>query len=279
MTDLLSRTTQAAKKAVVKPLTAGDVRLGMRKRWCAPEWAVMWEVNEGTGYRTGRSADAVMMSLWPSRGLELHGVEIKVSRSDFRREAADPTKAEAIAQYCDRWWLHTTPKVVDDLSALPMQWGLREFDGRAWRTIREASKLMPVPMTRHFLAALMRRAETTLQEDLRAQARKELKAEREKIAEDVEARVASALRGLDGLTERVKAFEKKTGIDLASWRSTDEHVEAFKLATALQKHGFSASKWSSVQSQVESVRTNTEALAKAIDQLATPGQETFDVRT
>ena len=47
------------------------------------------------------SGDAVIMSLWPSRGLELHGVEIKVSRADWKREAADPAKAEAIAAYCD----------------------------------------------------------------------------------------------------------------------------------------------------------------------------------
>ena len=73
-------------------LKASDIRAAMSKRWAAPEWAIMWEVAEGTGARGGRYADAVMMSLWPSRGLELHGVEIKISRADWKREAFDPQR-------------------------------------------------------------------------------------------------------------------------------------------------------------------------------------------
>lgn len=113
MTDLFTKPAKAIR------LKASDIRAGMKKRWCDPQWAIMWEVGEGTGAMSGRYADAVMMSLWPSRGLELHGVEIKISRSDWKREAADPSKAEAIARYCDRWWVHTPPGIVDDLSDLP----------------------------------------------------------------------------------------------------------------------------------------------------------------
>ena len=127
----------------------------MSKRWCEPQWSIMWEVGEGTGAMSGRYADAVMMSLWPSRGLELHGVEIKISRAYWKREAADPSKAEAIARYCDRWWIHTSPGIVDDLSDLPPAWGLREFDGKNWSTIREAEKTAADPIDRPFLASLL----------------------------------------------------------------------------------------------------------------------------
>lgn len=78
MSDLLKALPRARLKA-------SDIRGGMAKRWRSPEWAIMWEVGEGTGAASGRYADAVMMSLWPSRGLELHGVEIKVSKSDWKR--------------------------------------------------------------------------------------------------------------------------------------------------------------------------------------------------
>ncbi len=153
MSDLLSKPVKPIR------LTAGDIRIAMSKRWKDPEYAIMWEVGEGTGAISGRYADALIMSLWPSRGLELHGVEIKISRSDWKREAADPTKAEAIARYCDRWWIHTPPGIVDDLSALPPAWGLREFDGKAWKTIREADKTDAEPITRRFLVAMLRRAD------------------------------------------------------------------------------------------------------------------------
>lgn len=112
-------------------ITSNHIRTAMSKRWTDPEWAIMWEVGQGTGAAGGRYADAVMMSLWSSRGLELHGVEIKISRSDWKREAADPSKAEAIARFCDRWWVHTAPGVVDDLSDLPPAWGLRRCSQKA----------------------------------------------------------------------------------------------------------------------------------------------------
>jgi len=145
----------------LKPLklSAADIRLAMSKRWAEPEYAIMWEVGESTGAVRSRFADAMIMSLWPSRGLELHGVEIKISRSDWKREAADPKKAEALARFCDRWWIHTPPGVIVDQSELPPAWGLREFNGKTWKTIREAEKTDAEPVSRAFLAALLRRAD------------------------------------------------------------------------------------------------------------------------
>lgn len=147
-------------------MTSSTIRTAMAKRWAAPQWAIMWEVADGTGARARRRADAVMMSLWPSAGLELHGVEIKISKSDWKREAKDPTKSEAIAQYCDRWWIHTPPGIVTDLSELPPAWGLREFSGRQWKTVKEAGKTEAVPVSRDFLAALLRRADGDMQKML-----------------------------------------------------------------------------------------------------------------
>ena len=90
-----------------KHLTAADICVGLRKRYIAPEWALLFNVANGTGARQYRYADAIGMSLYPSRGLEIHGFEVKISKSDWKREAADPEKAETIAAYCDRWWVVT----------------------------------------------------------------------------------------------------------------------------------------------------------------------------
>ncbi len=109
MSDLLDRAPLLPAAQPPKMLRAADIRAGMATRWAAPEYAIMWEVADATGARHSRLADAVMMSLWPSRGLELHGVEIKVSRADWRREALTPQKAEKIAAYCDRWWSTRRP--------------------------------------------------------------------------------------------------------------------------------------------------------------------------
>lgn len=166
-----------ARKPIIKTV---DIQTAMTKKWSAPEWAILWEVANSTGTNAKRRADAVMMSLWPSRGLELHGVEIKISRSDWKREAADPTKAEEIARFCDRWWVHTPKGLIEDISEIPPAWGLREYDGRAWRTVKEAELTEAQPVTRSFLAAMLRRSD----EVNKALASHVLEAERAKIYEE-----------------------------------------------------------------------------------------------
>lgn len=208
-----------------KGLRASDIRAAMSKRWRDPEWAIMWEVGEGTGARSGRFADAVMMSLWPSRGLELHGVEIKISRADWKREAADPAKAEAVAKFCDRWWIHTSPGVVDDLSDLPPAWGLREFDGRAWRTIREAEKTPADPITRTFLAAMLRRADGVMKglmdealRDARDAVYAEAEQNRKRFAASVEDAVKRRTESLQMGMKNINLFEAAFGEGQAySW--------------------------------------------------------------
>lgn len=177
-------------------ITAASIRSAMAKRWAAPEYALMWEVADTTGASTKRFADAVIMSLWPSRGLELHGVEIKVSRSDWKREATDPKKAEAIAQYCDRWYVHTAPGVVADISEVPPAWGLREFDGKTWRTIREAEKRQPVAIDRAFLASILRRADTTMRlliEEANREARRQQEEEMQRWRDEREKHIEYAV--------------------------------------------------------------------------------------
>lgn len=205
----------AKPKLVIK---TGDIQAAMAKKWAAPEYAIMWEVGEGTGAMAGRYADAVIMSLWPSRGLELHGIEIKVTRSDWKREAADPTKAEAIAQYCHRWYIHTPPGVVQDLSELPPAWGLREWDGRCWRTIREATLRTPEPITYQFLAAMLRRADNAMarmvrdaSEAAREAARVAIQKEEETYARRVDAAVERRTRSLAAREEELDAFTKAFG--------------------------------------------------------------------
>jgi len=93
---------------------------------------------------------------YSQRCLLLHGHEVKVSRSDWLHELADPSKAEAIKRYCDRWWLVVPdPKIVRD--DLPAGWGLLAFDANGkLRVVRRAPALNPEPIPATFRGALMR---------------------------------------------------------------------------------------------------------------------------
>jgi len=82
-------------------VTEADVLDALRYRHRPPAWAFLEKVRNGTGYqRDARTADAIAMSVWPSRGLTLHGFEVKVVRGDWLRELRDPEKADEFFKYC-----------------------------------------------------------------------------------------------------------------------------------------------------------------------------------
>lgn len=268
MADLLT-----PKQKPVK-LSSSDIRAAMAKRWTAPEYAIMWEVANGTGAGPSRYADAVIMSLWPSRGLELHGVEIKISRSDWKREAADPRKAEAIARFCDRWYVHTPPGIVDDLSDLPPAWGLREFDGRAWKTIREAAKNEPEPVTRPFLAALLRRADETqrlmINEAMR-EAREQQYAEMEKFratrAKEIDEAAARRTAHLEDAAKNIAAFQQAFGENSISNWGVD-HAALGRAARALSDCG--SKNYGSLSKRLRAAADEIDAIARMVDAPAKP---------
>lgn len=138
-------------------MRSADICEALRKKFAAPEYALFFEVGDATGGRARRWADAVSMSLWPSRGLSLSGYEIKVARNDWVKEMKQPAKAEAIAQYCTQWWMVTAPGIVRE-GELPELWGHFELHANGLRVIKPAPITEAAPITPHFLAALLRRA-------------------------------------------------------------------------------------------------------------------------
>jgi hypothetical protein len=140
-----------------------------------PEWAFVEHVRDSAGFNASRTIDAMALGLWPSRGLELHGFEVKVSRADFRREVADVAKMDAFAKVLDRFWV-VAPKGVVPPVELPATWGLLEVgeDGVSIRQKVAAPLLtdVRVPIPRDFLVPLLRAAGAVVQsrpEDLVAE--------------------------------------------------------------------------------------------------------------
>lgn len=139
-------------------MTADDIFEAIRNEHPADAWAVLPQLRDGTGWRAGRTADAVAMSLWPSRGLGLHGFEIKVSRGDWLRELKQPAKAESIFTYCDRWWvvIPSAGNIIGD-GEIPPTWGLCTVGpDRSLTRVVQAPQLEPKPLDRVFVAAVMR---------------------------------------------------------------------------------------------------------------------------
>ena len=196
-------------------ITAAQVRAALQARYTAPRYALLFEVADATGMRGTRSADALAMSCWPSMGLELEGMEIKVSRGDWRSELAKPQKAETIAAYCDRWWVVTAPGVVQDVGELPSAWGWLLWDGRRLTTQKPAAKRAePKALDRDFLAALLRRAARTDAGDVEALVAQRMAAKEEDFERRVLERVQARTREYEQLKTQVRAFTEASGVDL-----------------------------------------------------------------
>lgn len=206
------------------------------ERGNGPAWAFIPKVRNAAGFNATRTIDALAMSLWPSRGLEIHGHEIKVSRADWLRELKDPAKAEAFARHVDRWWLVVSDTTIVKEGELPPTWGLMVATGRGLVVRVQAPELPATDapwMPRSFLAALLRSA-TRTQDVTPAEVRAAVSAAREtwdaQHAENIERWRVSR----DGLRDRLRSFEESSGLSLASWADTGDDGHAARVGSAVK---------------------------------------------
>jgi len=136
--------------------TTQDLTQLLRSKYSGPVWAFAAEVPNGTGSDKSRSCDGLAMSLWPSKGLHLHGFEVKVSRSDWLKEIQDVSKAAAFSRYCHYWWI-VAPKGVLKIEELPADWGwMQPTDASNLRTKRPATLTQPELPDHVLLAGIFR---------------------------------------------------------------------------------------------------------------------------
>lgn len=121
-----------------------------------PRYVYAAEVRNRAGFDATRTADFIAMDLWPSKGLALHGHEVKVSRSDWLRELKEPEKAEAFRPYMDFWWLVVADRAIVRDGELPDGWGLLAPAGPWLRVVVTAPRQKAEPMPKSMMAAFLR---------------------------------------------------------------------------------------------------------------------------
>jgi hypothetical protein len=220
-----------------RSLALKDLHARLRVRYPEKECALFHEVRNETGWSSSpRYADALAMGLWPSRGLRLEGFECKVDRSDWLRELRAPEKADAIAPYCDLWWIVSpADPVVVKLDEVPPTWGWLVPHGSALKVVKPATpNPNPTPVDRSFLASVFRAAqgESTIAARL-DKLRDEMRRERDQSVEYAEQRAA---REGKELREAVAEFEKASGLSISRWTAGDVGAR-LKALQALEHKG------------------------------------------
>lgn len=112
-------------------ITARDVRGLLRKRFDSSRYSVMEEVGNATGSMQTRRLDMVVVSVWPSDGYTIEGIEVKVSKSDLKHELENPQKHNVFFGDIDFFSL-AAPREVITMSLIPEKWGVYEVyeDGK-----------------------------------------------------------------------------------------------------------------------------------------------------
>jgi hypothetical protein len=133
------------------------VEYGNGRRWVTAE-----HVKNAPGFFHTRCADLIAVDCWPAKGLEIHGHEVKVSRSDWLAELKQPEKAAAFIRHCDRWWVVVPDAALVKPGELPADWGLMSIGGGGGlRVVTAAPKLVPEPLPRELWVTLLRSAAKT----------------------------------------------------------------------------------------------------------------------
>ncbi len=219
--------------------TEHDLCLMLAKRYSAPAWAFFRGVRNSTGHtRTPRTADALAIGLYPSRGLSVHGFEVKSQRADWHRELAKPTKSEAVQQYCDYWWVVAADKTIVDVAAgeLPKTWGLLvPRKGGVLVTVVDAPQLEPKPLDRRFIAAICRRAHEDSRPD-----QETLHAMREEIREEISEKRQGRC-GHEYELDSLKSQLARAQADLKTYRDAEREA------------GFAISEWN-LKGRVQTVQ-------------------------
>lgn len=250
--------------------TAADVRALLRKRYAHPEWALCFEVANGTGAAARRYADAVAMNLFPSRGLALHGFEIKVSKSDFRSEIAKPEKSVDVQQYCDHWWIVAPAEAVDE-TLLPKTWGWMRVDGARLVVAKQAPELEAKPVTRTFMAALVRRANEVDAAEVDKLVRDKVDAIRQDDEKRFERRLNERARKGDEAVKALQELRERIGSE-DHWRMLDN--EAVAKAVKLVSTAGVLGTYGGIRELERSTRRAADQIAKALE--AVVGKETAE---
>lgn len=217
--------------------TAADIRAALRRYYPRQEAAICFEVAQGTGHMAHRHLDAIVMDLWPSRGLALHGIEIKVNLYDWRREKADPEKAEQVARFCDFFSI-AAPAGLVPREELPAAWGLMEVSEQgAVKIAVRPTKTEVQPITRAFMAAMLRGCQREDPEGVRAQ----IGAERSKLQDEYTNRVREEAERIAALRQEQGASWKKLieaiGEDPESWLYDRDVINAVKAVHIAKPEG------------------------------------------
>jgi hypothetical protein len=247
-------------------LRAHDLFLRLQSTFSEPAYITLEEVRDATGFDGVRTADAMAISLYRSRGKAVWGFEMKVSRADWLKELKQPEKSESILRFCDYWAVVVSDKNIVKEGELPATWGMYVAQKTRLKRVVPCPKLTPLPMSITMLTALLYNVD-----------HKHQKLEEKRLREEYEKGYAvgqkrtydsSWEKNFKSLEEKVKLFEEASGLQIQyGWNNAKigEAVNAIVNADQKLKNLLSDVTWGLRKSdEIKQVLAQYEEILKKI---------------
>ncbi len=201
-------------------MKTAEIMTLLRRKYAGDEYFMLEEVRDRAGFDVKRTADALVMGLWPSRGLHLEGFEVKASRGDWVNELHNPAKADVFWKLCHKWWVVAGDEKIVKKGELPDGWGLMvPSPGKSGGLVTEVTAALKAdtpPPTWDFFASMMKRMSNRVEpyEHEITAARAEGMASGKEAGE-----YASKLlrQNVNELRTRIQEFEKASGVQIPNW--------------------------------------------------------------
>lgn len=251
--------------------TAADLRDRLKEYHSSGEWVIQFEVANSTGMGVKRHADAVAMSIWPSRGYKIHGFEVKVSRSDWQREMREPQKADAVGQYCDAWFLVAPPDIVNEVE-IPETWGWLIPSGKSLRIKKQPLVTKAKEVGRDFIAAMLRNNHAEDETRIKAGVQKARAEDHKRFEERLARELKNRTYEFERLKEQVAKFEADSGIKITNaWGGDRDIGKKLKMLEAIGND-----QWNGLPHLITEMRRTLEAIETAHRDFCGTGQRGAD---
>lgn len=239
----------------------------LQKKFPEKEYVIMKEVSDASGYDRSRSADYVVVNLWPSRGLAINGIELKSYRGDWLNELKNPKKAENIFKYCDYWWLLTTDDTLAKIDEIPINWGWMAIKNDKIVVKKQAPKLTPVALSKSFSICMLRRAADKTDYVHVENIQNRIDSEKANAVSQIESANRSKLNRVNELQKIITDFEDASGLKLDNRYSFMGDLKKLGTAVKILLEGGTESLLEKLKMFKNGNDKVNESLSKAIEEL------------
>ena len=111
------------EKAKELGISSDSICVLLREKFKSGQCVCASEVGSGTGFGN-RHVDFMAFHGWDSENYRVEAFEIKIAKSDLKRELEDPSKHNVFFDDIDMFWIVAPDFVLDDMDIIPPKWGV-----------------------------------------------------------------------------------------------------------------------------------------------------------